>query len=63
MSFLKQLFCGHIWSVEKKKSLYTLRKTIILVAVYEVSALYQKCLKCGKTRIVEQKVFTGYEYR
>ncbi len=54
---LKHLFCKHIWKTE---SIDLIRQSIIYIAgcypwqykfVYAVS---QKCIKCGKTMIIEQ---------
>jgi hypothetical protein len=61
-TFIKQLFCSHIWKEEKKEFLGIKRLSFGLTpegfttyANYEFYAISKRCVKCNKTHIDEKR--------
>jgi hypothetical protein len=59
---LKQLFCNHVWKIDKEEFLRDTREVFGLAfgkldtyADYKYYAQYQHCLNCSKTRIIETR--------
>lgn len=59
----KQIFCDHIWQDTEAKSLRTQRDVYIpafghnptTYSDFEYVAIYQKCVKCQKERVIEKR--------
>ncbi len=58
----KRLFCKHIYKVEKEEFLETKREILgsegfmSVFSNYSYYAIYKKCIKCGKEKIVTKRV-------
>jgi len=57
---LKQLFCNHVWETITEKYLRSIRRSdwmfpSLVYVDFDVYAQYQKCLKCEKSRIIENR--------
>ena len=60
---LKQFFCEHIWKseeiceirIQKEETGFSGLLSFPAYLTFKYFANYQKCLKCGKHRIVEEK--------
>jgi len=61
-NILKRLFCSHIFKEEKKEFLETKREILgsegfmPVFSNYSYYAVYKKCIKCGKEKIVTKRV-------
>jgi len=62
-TFLKYLFCQHIWKEESREDLRTERHQMGLISAglpsysnYNYYAIHQKCVKCDKLRVVETRI-------
>jgi len=59
----KQFFCDHIWQNVDEKLLRTSREVYIprfghnptTYANFEYTAIYQKCIKCQKEQVIEER--------
>lgn len=63
--FFRQLFCDHIWKTVKIEDL---NKTWVQARLYwdEVhrsAAVHQECIKCNKTRTIEQSSAAWENYK
>lgn len=58
----KRLFCKHIYKVEKEEFLETKREILgsegfmPVFSNYSYYAIYKKCIKCGKEKIVTKRI-------
>jgi len=60
---IKQMFCDHIWMLKKTEFSHTFEYTHLYVRTSrgvehrkdDVNILYFECVKCGLTKILEQK--------
>ncbi len=52
---LKQIFCEHIWKLEKEEYNYSTYRVVLnfLTQKYEHYIQYYKCVKCDKEKIEE----------
>jgi len=56
-SFPKDIFCGHIYEQINEKYLRIDREVIgAFSSDYKVTAVTEKCIKCGKERVWERKI-------
>ena len=59
----KQIFCDHVWQDIEEKLLRKSREVYIpgfgnyptTYANFEYDAIYQKCVKCQKERVIEER--------
>lgn len=53
---LKQLFCEHVWQETKEEYLRKVKEYWGYdLLIFKYYAIYETCVKCGKTRIVEKR--------
>ena len=59
MKFFKQLFCKHIYKIEKREYLGTSTAVDDLffdTTTYDTYAIYKKCINCNKTKIEKEYI-------
>lgn len=63
IDWIKQQFCNHVWKTEKTETLGHYGFKCALQFNWETYAVYQRCIKCGATQIVEERGKTKFSSR